>query len=83
MVLIKEDFYIDPLEETGGGIYMTSFFGPSTKSALRDFKQKYKLPLPNLPNNLVLIDTETTKQLNILYGCKEVVNTSTTTNATK
>lgn len=57
-------FYIDPYEETGGGVYMGGFFGPSTQTALKEFQKKNGLE----PSGEVRDGT--VDRLNELYGCK-------------
>ena len=57
-------FYIDPYEETGGGVYLGGFFGPSTQTALKEFQKRYGLE----PSGEVRDGT--VDKLNELYGCK-------------
>ena len=61
--LKKEGYYIDPVEETGGGIYLTSFFGPSTNVATKEFQKKYGL------EETGIVDNPTADKLTSLYGC--------------
>lgn len=58
-------FYIDPYEETGGGVYMAGFFGPSTITALKAFQKKYGLE----PSGEVRDGT--VDKLNELYKCND------------
>jgi hypothetical protein len=61
--LLKEGFYIDEFETTGGGVYLTSFFGPSTKAAVTAFQEKYDLaPIGEVNNNTI-------DKLRELHGC--------------
>lgn len=62
--LLKEGFYIDPYELTGGKVYYAAFFGPTTKAALLGFQKKY-----NLEEN-AMVDDETSDKLKELYGCE-------------
>ncbi len=80
--LKKEGFYIDEYEATGGGVYFTSFFGPSTKNAVISFQKKYGIK----PTGEV--DNDTIDALKVRFECPlvatttEAVATSTYTTAT-
>ncbi len=74
--LKKEGFYIDETEATGGGVYLTSFFGPSTQTAVRDFQKKYGMPITGEVDN-AMID-----KLTALYGCP-AADTATSTASIK
>jgi hypothetical protein len=63
-ILTKEGFTIDEFELTGGGVYFTSFYGPSTQAAVREFQKKYNL------EETMWVDNGTIDKLNELYGCK-------------
>lgn len=69
--LKKEGFYIDPLEASGGKVYMAAFFGPSTKTAVSGFQKKYGI------EETGEVDNATIDKLRELYGCKETAATST------
>lgn len=70
--LKNEGFYIDPSEETGGGVYLTAYFGPSTQAAVRALQNKYDIAETGEVND-VTIDV-----LNQRYACK-VSKTATST----
>lgn len=61
--LEKEGFYIDEFEMTGGGVYLDSFFGPSTKTAVIEFQKRYSIE----PTGIV--DNDTIDALREIYGC--------------
>jgi hypothetical protein len=61
--LKKEGFYIDELEETGGGVYLAAFYGPTTQTAVRDFQKKYGLEQTGIVGNDML------EKLNEKYAC--------------
>ncbi|MBI5134400.1 MAG: peptidoglycan-binding protein [Candidatus Taylorbacteria bacterium] len=61
--LEKEGFFIDELEKTGGNVYLTSFFGPTTQTAVKAFQERYDLaPTGEVDNNMIDVLRER-------YGC--------------
>lgn len=70
--LKNEGLYIDPNEETGGGVYLTTYFGPSTQAAVRAFQNRYDLAETGDVNDV------TVDALNRRYACK-VSKTATST----
>jgi murein L,D-transpeptidase YcbB/YkuD len=61
--LKNDGLYIDSYEETGGKVYLTSFFGPTTQAALKDFQKKHGLPSTGE------VDNDTIDALNTIYAC--------------
>jgi peptidoglycan hydrolase-like protein with peptidoglycan-binding domain len=70
--LEKEGFSIDPSEKTGGGVYLTAYFGPSTQTALKAFQRKAGL------DDSGVVDDQTADALSARYGCPKQTNTATT-----
>ncbi|HEY9480861.1 MAG TPA: peptidoglycan-binding domain-containing protein [Candidatus Paceibacterota bacterium] len=71
--LKNEGYYIDPSEETGGGVYLTAYFGPSTQVALKAFQRKAGL------TDTGIVDNETADALTARYGCPKQDNDPATT----
>jgi hypothetical protein len=69
-VLEKEGFYIDPLEKTGGEIYMGPFWGPSTRGAVISYQKKYGLEAT------AVVDNETIDALALKYSCPKIIEVS-------
>ncbi|HVT75135.1 MAG TPA: peptidoglycan-binding domain-containing protein [Candidatus Paceibacterota bacterium] len=69
--LEREGFYIDAFEKTGGGVYVTSFFGPTTRTAVMAFQKKHGLSETGQVTNDV-IDV-----LSARYACPRGAATST------
>ncbi len=62
--LKNEGLYIDPNEETGGNVYLTAYYGPSTQTAVRNFQEKSDIAITGEVNN------NTIDALNKKYACK-------------
>lgn len=74
--LKNEGLYIDPSEETGGGVYLAAYFGPSTQTAVRNFQEKSDIAITGEVNN------NTIDALNKIYACKTPKTTLSTSPAT-
>jgi hypothetical protein len=71
-VLNKEGYSVDPLEATGGKMYMGAFYGPTTQGAIREFQKK------NSIKETGVVDNDTIDLLAKKYSCPvSIVATST------
>ena len=70
--LVKQGFYVDPFEQTGGKVYAAAFYGPTTRAAVMSFQKKYALPQTGQVTN------DTIDKLAALYACPTSTAATTT-----